>query len=811
MDLKDQIAKVPQLLFPLFKEESGHSSARSEFDDIFFSLSRRDENSTHPENLEDQIDRLNQILENVMCEVTKSNEKSLSISKINDSGTDTSEYSKSYGSKIETSSFLTAIQETDGLLSYIRRLEMNIQDLESRRLQRNYSNSSCEFRKEIELNLEQYILHARRVLNNPILSVSLEQALNCIKGFSEESMCSIDLLVKGNETKKLEAMYNEESLMHCYTFEQILSQNSNEEVQDNFQFLIELYNNSLSLLCQQISNLTSREFTFTGNTPEIELPRLVSNIAMIVSEVISREKHLELCEKEFPKISFAEKLQIACTYGEMLNIKDRISDIIKELSEYGSDKDYSIKVGLLNIAISVYFSDECKSKYYPSTIDSDFFDEHDQCRSRENNQELIREGTKYSACNLIRTEESKKNQIYVQELQEQVIELNTKIMNLEAIREMEEGMKNGIENAVKERIEELELIVDQQQFEIELQRRQIFIYRDEPEKNCISSCTFKDYSSRFCDLIELENILRMEYQKNQLEKQKTKKNKTRLIEKERTFYEKSREFSQSFADAEENSAQSLKKSMNTEAILQTQETPSQTTPLIPNYLDDLAIFEQQLTDIFNELQHQQSVGNTSPMLEKINRIRHKLNNFEIENNSITSEKLSEIMETKIKKVNHIPLKKLSTNLKEIDQDTECLDSKSSKLEKQLVELQNLYLNIENLDVDHERAIILKDKMLIQKHQQNFDKKKSDLKKKILQVNDRQRKLIDLEKELNEKKTKLIIQTKKQEYYKQAIDEEWNRIDGKRQDVIKCQQIIDEEWQRLIENTTILEKLQRELE
>ena len=125
-------------------------------------------------------------------------------------------------------------------------------------------------------------------------------------------------------------------------------------------------------------------------------------------------------------------------------------------------------------------------------------------------------------------------------------------------------------------------------------------------------------------------------------------------------------------------------------------------------------------------------------------------------------------------------------------------------------MQYLYQNIENFDIDEERKKIIKDKIILQQEQDKFENKYFSLKQKILQINDRHKKLIEIEKELKEKNIKLNVKAKKQEYYKQAIDEEWQRIDCKKQNVLKCKQLVEDEWKKLRDEVHSFENFKKKL-
>ena len=156
MDSYNLKQKVPRLSFPVsnFQEEE-ITSTRSDVDDWIFPTSFRNTNEKTQENLENQIDRLNQILENVINTINPLSENSLNISKIEENP-DFSKISKN--ADFSESSILQSYQEKDDLICFITRLQMKIQDFESRNAEKQEKTKNSSMKpEEIKIKIQKYL------------------------------------------------------------------------------------------------------------------------------------------------------------------------------------------------------------------------------------------------------------------------------------------------------------------------------------------------------------------------------------------------------------------------------------------------------------------------------------------------------------------------------------------------------------------------------------------------------------------------------------------------------------------------------
>lgn len=881
--------KIPRLFFPSVKDDQESMSFRSYIDDFKLTTSVRDQtDEKNQENLEDQIDRLNEILESMIGSVNKANEASSSISKITDQN------SKNFCVS-EDSSVSINVQQKNNLLEYINRLQMKIQDLESMYDKKNQLNTPEEIKQDIENSIQHWLDVSKQHKENSKHIPVLEQTLNYIKSYSEDFSFDIPY------TKKVpNQIFSEDSLNQSDIFESRINTAELEIKNKELEHTIQIYKQSIASMCQDISNLTSKTINFTGNNIEIELPLITNDIIKTIGHIICKETELNIREKSIPAFNLTDKLKVACTYDEVIEIQDRIKEIVLELSEYGTDMDYTIKVGLLNIGINVYFPDDYKSMSYCLPFDvTNAYGVH-QPDFQQRSQSLLR--AKSPVCQAItqrdRLQDFPDTSI-TQQLQDQILELNRKLINQQEIKEMEEEMNIAMQNTANIRIQELENLIETQQYQLHLAKKQLELYQN--GVNIKQSSNYVNYTNMVYELKEKENFLKNEHQKIEIEKQKIFKQTVELYcaKKQKNFappettekesrcsddeeyctgsrssrsvdeqyrskgkksnnrsnkstksskcdrdrskstdklskvnskninckkYRKSTENSEygesmgnseNYQDIESSENCRNSKSYPTRDIgvgmeSKFKEEFSQTSPQKTEEIENLDTLNMKLNETYSKLEDLNCQEDPQQLVENIRKIKKKINDIQTQQALRFTEKSIdyagrklEIIEKELKKTS-----KMNSNQFEI-KDGDELEKKYKNLEKALKDLQNLLSCKDSFDTDSERSKLIKEKIIFQQQKQKFDKKRELLKHKILQVNDRQKKIIDLEEALKEKKVSLSVQLKKQECFKQAIEEEWERIDKKRQDVLKCKELIDEQWNVLIEESQKFETLKKE--
>ncbi|OMJ70439.1 hypothetical protein SteCoe_31578 [Stentor coeruleus] len=947
MDSKQFKEKIPRLALSEVNQNPGSCYNHIDADCLIPTFSIEQINEKPKENLEDQIDRLNTILESMLCGINNQSISFVNLSKIQEDSFDFLHSKTDTESKIQNS--LLANDSLEILLQFTTQLQMKLQDLESKMNVFKKITDPLEFKNHIEGTLAKFLDHSNQVIQDPSLSYDIEQALNCFKATHEHSFMPFETFARVDKQVLNESLLNESSIF--------IKQPIKTDVECRLQELessVDLYNSCLRSLGTQLSNLTQTQVQYSGLCPEIELPRFTSDVLSLISHILCKEKEIELQYKALPPINLNDHLTVACTYDEVLQINTRLQEIIHELSETGCDNEYTIKVGLLSIGISVYFDENSKSKYYNSNLMNNLLNNFCQNIDKRS-QSLAKAQTPSLESYTDRQKTHINSSTFIEELNEQILELTRKVVNLQEINEMQEDMFKNIETAGEKRVEELETLLEEKMFEIEVKNKQIEAYKKGMSNAEIGN--FINYAEKIKELREKENVIKSEYEKMELEKQKIVKQTIELLcnkkmkegikdykkrqdveGSEKRRYNSNRrdgrfkrdlsvERSRNDIRSESNnwdikrsgSAKGLRckirkdmewgceeddddddegersdkskiflrvnrkykdpDSCECSTIYKTQkdidsidisnilekseiienpdksyyrskspdksyyrskspkpvvpcqktdqstETDTTETPLQQKTTfeaecqtedqnlegtGDLIQLTQELNENYSKLEDSCCSENNEIIINNIKRIKKRINEIHTKQALIFTEKSIDYAERKLDIIEK-ELKKgsrfqTSPNLPNLTfQETL---KRNERLEKCLSDLHILISNAENWDLNEEKAKFIRDKILYQQQKAKFDKKRSLLKQKICQVNDRQKKIAEIEEELNEKKIYLTVQGKKQDCYRQAIEEEWARIDSKRQDVLKCQKMIDDEWKNLAEASESFETLKK---
>lgn len=709
---------IPRLSISSKHESVDQYSARSDFDDLFSTTQRLEQE----ENVGIQIDRLNQILETVLLTI---NEEPSSIIKPSDLTIEEKFYSNS------------STQTNFDIFSELAKKDSKIKKQESKLKSFKQTQNLTFFIQNFENLTEKFLKQGQKQYPDSGFVCFLNEVMEKCRNFNEPFQ---DLSFK-----------IESPDISC------ISQGQNVSM--------EVYKRSFQQLSRQISNLTSKFVSFPGVCPEIELPEFVSSVLAEVSSVVCKEKEWELQEKRENLLNFNQKLQVACEYKEILELRERLNDILLDLEEFGSDSQYTLSIGLLNITINAYFTDEFKEKWPDSLI---LFEENS------------RKGTKTvkKTENLNETKES---------LQEK---LKVKAEELTFCEEMWSGMHDS----AQKRIEELESCIDNLMFQLDLKEKLLKLNKPNP-------VGLTNYLDKLQDLREKESGLKQAYEKLELERQK-------LVKQTIDFY-CNKQISSSSQIIENSQTENLNtKDACVGCLFTLAEKSIQTETEKFEETDNLEVLTQQLNENYSILE--QLPDNEKPdfVIDNIKRIKKRINDIHTNQALIFTEKSIDYAESKLRIIEK-ELKKGKNVGKSEEKELETYKKVNLNLEKQLTDLQNI-LNLGPCDsLDPEISKLLRDRISLQQKEEKFNKKRDLLKQKIDQVNYRQRKIQELEETLTEKKLQISIQSKKQECFKQAIEEEWARIDSKRQDVLKCQKMIDHEWKILLEETTAFETLKKE--
>lgn len=931
MDSNQFKEKIPPLMLSGVNQHHGSYYNHSDADCLIPTFSIENINEKPKENLEDQIDRLNTILENMLCGINNQSISFINLSKTKEDTFDYLHNKSDIESKIQNS--LLTNDSLEILMGFTSQLQTKLQDLESKMQVFKRITDPLEFKNYIEGTLGKFLDHSKQVIQDPSLSYDIEQALSCFKATHEQSFMPFDTFARVDKQVLNESILNESSIFIKHPIK--------TDVECRLQELessVDLYNSCLRSLGTQLSNLTQTQVQYSGLCPEIELPRFTSDVLSLISHILCKEKEIELHYKVLPPINLNDRLAVACNYDEVLQINTRLQEIIHELSETGCDNEYTIKVGLLSIGISVYFDENSKSKYYNSNLLTNSLQNFSQ-NIEKRSQNLAKAQPPTPESYTDRPKTLQKSSFFIEELEDKILELTRKVINLQEINEMQENMFRDIDTAGEKRVEELETLLEEKMFEIELKNKQIEAYKKGMNSTEIGN--FMNYAEKIKELREKETIIKSEYEKMELEKQKIVKQTIELYCNKRMTGDMNRQSKegirkkryntssrrdemcrrdlsvegsrndirsesahwgvkrsgsakglrcgmrrdmewgcdQDFEDEGERSDKSkiflrvnrkykdpdscecstiyktqkdldsidISNILEKSEIIENpdksyfrskspkpipyQKTDQSTNTDIPegNFQQkatfeaecqtenqnleetgDLILLTQELNENYSKLEDSCCSENNEIIIDNIKRIKKRINEIHTKQALIFTEKSIDyaerkldIIEKELKKGSRFQSSPKLPNL--TFQETL---KRNEKLEKCLADLKNLISNAENWDLNEEKAKFIRDKILFQQQKAKFDKKRSLLKQKICQVNERQKKIAEIEEELNEKKVYLTVQAKKQDCYRQAIEEEWARIDSKRQDVLKCEKMIDDEWKNLSEASESFEKLKK---
>ena len=134
--------------------------------------------------------------------------------------------------------------------------------------------------------------------------------------------------------------------------------------------------------------------------------------------------------------------------------------------------------------------------------------------------------------------------------------------------------------------------------------------------------------------------------------------------------------------------------------------------------------------------------------------------------------------------------------------------KNEEIEQLKLSLEH-FMSIKTSETDEIakiRSDLAQERSILSDEQASFRQKRHQLSEKISQINEKQKKLQNKEKLLTEKETILLLQEKKADLHKEAVDQLWRENDEKRLELCKCQKMIDDEWKLIMEETRQFEAL-----
>lgn len=706
---------IPRLFISSKPQSVDLNSSRSDFDDLFSVTQRLEQD----ENVGFQIDRLNQIIETVLLTI---NEEPSSIMKPSDLTMDDRSYSE-----ISTQTNFDMVSELHKKDSIILKQKLKLKSFKN-------TENLADFIQNFQNFTEKFVNQAEKQYSDSGFVSFLNEIIEKCRNFYEPLQ---DVSFKFDSPD-----------VSC------ISQGLNTSV--------EFYKRTLQHLSRQISNLTSNFLSFSGNCPEIELPEFVNSILAEVSRVICREKEWELKEKKQNLFDFSQNMQIACEYREIIDLHERLGQILMELEEFGMDSEFTLKLGIASIAVNVYFSEEFRENCLDSVV---FLG--DYCENR------VRGGIK---------------QENIQETKDELRErLRLKEAEFRNCQEMWEGMQD----MAQKRIEELEASIDNLMFQLDLKEKQLKLGKIEP-------AGLTSYLDKLQELREKEQILKSSHEYLELERQK-------LLKQTIGFY-CNKQTSSSSQILQAKTSNTIDVCIGCYPVQIENSTQTESEPLEES--NNIEQLTEELYENYSRLEQLPDNEKPDSIIDNIKRIKKRINEIHTKQALIYTEKSIDYAESKLKLIEK-ELNKSKNESKGEEKELEMCKQEITRLEKKLSDLQNLLTLDAKQSLDSEISKLIRDRVSFQQKEEKFNKKRQLLKQKIQQVNYRQRKITEIEENLNEKKVQIAIQSKKQECFKQAIEEEWARIDSKRQDVLKCQKMIDSEWKNLLAETAAFDMLKKD--
>jgi hypothetical protein len=700
----EKFNSIPRLALSSKRESWDLNSGRSDFEDLFTSTKREDADQT----VGIQLDKLNTILETVLN--TINNEEISSFLKPSDQTLETSKF------------FQDSSTQTSLNIQTLTFQESRLKELENSLFSEKF-DSLLTFIQKFQETLQKFIKKSEENFGKNYFSSFLGDVLESSLVFTEPVL---DFSFK-IDSPNISSILQGPSLA------------------------LEVYRKHLKYLGKHLSNLTMTPFEFSGNFPEQEVPEFVSAILSSFSDVICREKDVELREQREFSYEMMKKLQTTVTFDEIFSEFSRVLSFLQEISETGTDSEFFLNLGFFQVSVQVLARENVRKKIFPKKC----FEESLSCSK----EELFAE---------------------ISELKEKVEQQEQDLLSSSQLSE-------NLHFSAQVRIEELESKIDDLMFQLEV--------KDKLLKNGKNHIGFNNYVDKLQELREKELKLKTGHEKLEAERQKLVKQtieflcgKTNSENKQEGFGLKDNRTSQA----------------STQVSVEKESKEAQTDEMNVEESENLEELSLQLVENYSKLEQINENNNCEGILENIKRIKKKINDIHTKQALIFTEKSIDYAESKLKVIEK-ELKK-GKIAKNDEKELKNARKMNQVLAKSLEDLKNL---LNHTDLDQERSKFLRERLNFQQQQEKFHKKRHLLKEKIEKVNLRQKKISDLEETLNERKTRLTVQEKKQECFKKAIQEEWGRLDSKRNEVLRCQKLIDEQWKKLLQETESFEDLRSE--
>jgi hypothetical protein len=575
---------------------------------------------------------------------------------------------------------------------------------------------------------------------------------------------------------------------------------------------LHLYTAYLARLRHDLANLTGQPFVTVKDQPEVELPVFCRQILASFNDLKQVSFDSRLVRESTP----APVSRVKCTIDGLFDIRERLDDILTELAEACVGKDYKVQLGDFGLVLEVEVSDEA-------------FVTPQKALGTEQEPAVHNESTEYISC-----------------LEAEVMELQARLIGAD---QPEAAL---YAKAQESRVMDLELQVESLSEALSLAQQQVWALSKASCSLEVSSVV--EASAKSEVVRHLEELLLQELDSFKAEKAKLAEQAKHFeAETSMVLQEHQAENESVLQDlAEELEQQLAKETVLQQRIQQLQsEVDTLKSPDLSQvmhhrrdsgtYMEDLSqvvhhrrdsgtwmeVSESQSLDglrlelakCYSQLEnHDPQRESASAIRQEIKEIRSKLDvlhtkqalqavQHNIEHTDLSLKQLedqwlaSNCASRQAQSLGKDPLKPTSSCSSRPQSLRTTTDITVTSDRDQLT-----FRSMKQDQMSSERAELAKARAELESDTAKFSKKKALLKAKINKVNERQHKLVELERGLAEKQAAVLIQEKKQSCHKQAIDEEWARIDQKRHDVLKCHRMMDEEWQLLIEETKQFETL-----
>lgn len=609
------------------------------------------------------------------------------------------------------------------------------------------------YRENLQMTVEDWLGHEVRTEAQPELFSTIEH---------------VSAFLSPMKDQLLDLDFNDESRIHK-------SRHYKQDETNKLQLFIAY----MARLKHDLANLTGQPFIAIKDQPEVELPVFCKQVLKIVGEVVTREKSISL------SMIAAQEPHVKCSIDDLFDIRERIEDILAEVTEEGRSKEYRIQLGDFAVGLQVEIGEEMfASPQKPSRTPS------------EPQSSAKAEAKHYD---------------YVRSLEVEVMELKAKLLLSE---QAETSIFAGAQEA---RLMDLELQVEALGEELKLSQQQVWALS---RASCNPDISAIIQESEKSDVVrQLEGLLMHELDSFKAEKYRLSE-QARQIEVETSIVLQEQHAASDTvlreiaAELEQHQAieEALKQRIHQlENEVDTLRTPDlcqgvhhrrdSGTWMEVSQSQSVDKLNKRLSECYSKLEnHDPQMGPPSAIRREIKEIRSKLDVLQ------TKEALQAV---------ELCIENTDLNLKKLER--ECISAKSKSLRttcditntSDRYQEQLTFRSSEQDRLNSERAGLTKALEEFNAEKAKFEAKKGLLKQKINKVNERQHKLVEREKLLAEKQTLLLLQEKKQDCHKQAIDEEWARIDEKRHEVLKCHRMMDEEWTVLMEETRAFELVKQQ--